>query len=85
MDLGADLPRQRKPACAGQGGSVASPHDHTRSPICYLVSSPEIIRLAVMLYVRFPASLVTFKICCTSAASDLVQKLSDIGCPVIAS
>jgi putative transposase len=28
-----------------------------RSPSCYFKTSPEIIRLAVMLYIRFPLSL----------------------------
>ena len=28
-----------------------------RSPFCYFKTSPEIIRLAVMMYVRFPLSL----------------------------
>ena len=29
----------------------------TRSPVRYFKTSPEIIRLAVMLYIRFPLSL----------------------------
>ena len=28
-----------------------------RSPFCYFKTSPEIIRLVVMLYIRFPLSL----------------------------
>ena len=35
------MPRARKPA----------------SPICYFNSSPEVIRLVVLMYVRFPLSL----------------------------
>jgi putative transposase len=35
------MPRRRKPA----------------SPFCYFNSSPEVIRLVVMMYVRFPLSL----------------------------
>ena len=35
------MPRPRKPA----------------SPVCYFNSSPEVIRLAVRMYVRFPLSL----------------------------
>ena len=37
-----------------------------RSPFRYFKTSPEIIRLAVMLYVRFPLSLLMLKIFCTN-------------------
>ena len=40
----------------GQGSLLASPDDQTL-PFRYFKTSPEIIRLAVMLYVRFPLSL----------------------------
>jgi putative transposase len=41
-----------------QGGAVAEPREMTqRSPFRYFKTSPEIIRLTVMLYVRYPLSL----------------------------
>ena len=41
-----------------QGGAVAKPREMTqRSPFRYFKTSPEIIRLTVMLYVRYPLSL----------------------------
>ena len=46
---------QAKSARGGQGGFVAS-SDAKRSPFRYFKTSPEIIRLAVTMYVRFPLS-----------------------------
>ena len=37
----------------------------------YFKTSPEIIRLAVMMYVRYPLSLRNVRTCCMSAASTL--------------
>ena len=39
-----------------QGGFVTSPMTK-KSPLRYFRTSPEIIRLAVMMYIRFPLSL----------------------------
>ena len=47
------MPRPRKPA----------------SPFRYFNSSPEVIRLVVLMYARFPLSLRTWKTCCSSAGS----------------
>jgi hypothetical protein len=47
-----------------------------RSPFRYFKTSPEIIRLAVMLYVRFPLSLRNSKTCCTSRALTSATKPS---------
>ena len=48
---------QTKRAADGTGGFVASPEMTKHSPFRHFKTSPEIIRLAVMLYVRFPLSL----------------------------
>ncbi len=47
---------QIKTAGAGQGGSSKSGHEKP-NPFRYFKTSPEIIRLAVMMYVRFPLSV----------------------------
>lgn len=47
---------QTKPACDGQGGFVASGYNKP-SPFRCFKTLPDIIRLAVMLYIRFPLSL----------------------------
>jgi transposase-like protein len=40
-----------------------------RNPFRYFNSSPEVIRLVVMMYVKFPLSLRDVEVCCTSVAS----------------
>lgn len=41
----------------GCGALVKKRNDHARQPVSLLNSSPEVIRLVVMMYVRFPLSL----------------------------
>ena len=48
--------RQDKVACAAQGSDYRF-KTTKRLPFRYFKTSPEVIRLAVMLYVRFPLSL----------------------------
>ena len=49
-----------------------------RDPFKYFKTSPEIIRLAVMLYVRFPLSLrnVEDRLCCTNRVRDSFRESS---------
>jgi putative transposase len=47
---------RRTRLAAGRGGPIAFPDDQTL-PFRYSKTSPEIIRLAVMLYIRVPLSL----------------------------
>ena len=53
-----------------------------RNPFRYFKTSPEIIRLAVMMYVRFPLSLRNVEICSTNAASISLMKQLDFGEPL---
>jgi len=50
-----------------------------RSPFRYFKTSPEIIRLAVMMYVRFRFHFGTSKICCMSAGSKSAIRWFDLG------
>ena len=50
-----------------------------RSPFRYFKTSPEVIRLAVMLFVRFPLSLRNVEDLLHERGSMLVMKLSVIG------
>lgn len=43
-------------SCVEGGGRLASSYDKI-NPVRYFKTSPEIIRLAVMMYIRFPLSL----------------------------
>jgi len=49
------------------------------NPFKYFKTSPEIIRLAVMMYVRFPLSLGKLKTCYTSSASISATKQFALG------
>ena len=50
-----------------------------RSPFRYFKTSPEIIRLAVMWYVRFPLSLRNVETFCMRAGSKSAMRLYDFG------
>ncbi|HKX79574.1 MAG TPA: hypothetical protein VJM34_13735, partial [Novosphingobium sp.] len=51
---------------AGDGSQILG---KPASPFWYFDSSPEVIRLVVMLWVRFPLSLRNIRTCFSSAAS----------------
>jgi transposase-like protein len=52
------------------------------NPFRYFNSSPEVIRLVVMMYVRYPLSLRNVEDLLASAGSTSATRLSDSGGPV---
>jgi hypothetical protein len=61
------------------GGRLAWPYRPLDRPIPLLRSSPEAIRLVVMLYVRYPSRRATSRICCSSEGSTFVMRRCGCG------
>ena len=55
-----------------------------RSPFRYFKTSPEVIRLAVMMYIRFPLSLWNVEDLLHERGIDIATKRLDIGGTVLA-